>query len=241
MHYNSGYAGEALPLARPLRRGVPRRGIVCAPSASCVAMIGRAYPKLAAETADASADPRRRRDRLGCSSSPGTARRQTAALPTSAQSYPRAVTYHSSCHGLRSLQLRDQPRRLLDGGARPHPRQSAAGRRVAGLRRGRSPSRTPASRPPCSTTKSAAILETGAAACVTADNSCLMRNRRRARSVAAPPSAACTSLKCWLRPGAEAADDPRRASPARLHRFLMRPGRRSATPSCAATSVMRRT
>src|SRR4028118_1473390 len=70
MHYNTGYAAEALPLMRRLLAGLagaaaaapPLRRrmldvfagveVICVPSASCVAMMRDHYPKMAAETGD---------------------------------------------------------------------------------------------------------------------------------------------------------------------------------------------
>src|SRR5215218_3547377 len=52
MHYNTGYAVEALPLMRRTIEVFRGSGPICVPSASCVAMMRDHYPKLAAEARD---------------------------------------------------------------------------------------------------------------------------------------------------------------------------------------------
>lgn len=112
MHYNSGYAGEALPLMRHFLRVFDGAEVICIPSSSCVAMIRDHYPKLAEETGDA------------------TVRRQVGELlprvfefsellvdklgvTDVGAYYPHTVTLHTPCHALRSLHIREQPLRLL--------------------------------------------------------------------------------------------------------------------------------
>ena len=53
MHYNTGYAAEALPLMRHFLEVFADAEVICVPSASCVAMMRDHYPKMAAETGDA--------------------------------------------------------------------------------------------------------------------------------------------------------------------------------------------
>lgn len=112
MHYNTGYGGDALPLMRRFLDVYRDAGIICVPSASCVAMMRDHYPKMA----DAAGEPRLRArvdavlprvyefsellvDRLG--------------VTDVGASYAHTVTLHTSCHSLRSLHLGDQPVRLL--------------------------------------------------------------------------------------------------------------------------------
>jgi L-lactate dehydrogenase complex protein LldE len=114
MHANSGYAEEALPLARRFVEAFGSWDLdaVVAPSGSCVAMVRHHYPRLAAEAGDAAlADavaeltPRVFElcellvDELG--------------IEDVGASYPHRVAYHPSCHGLRVLRLEDKPLRLL--------------------------------------------------------------------------------------------------------------------------------
>ena len=85
---------------------------VCVPSSSCVAMMREYYPALARENHDTEMSamvagllPRLFEfsellvDKLGVT--------DVGAY------FPHRVTYHASCHGLRSLHLGDKPLRLL--------------------------------------------------------------------------------------------------------------------------------
>ncbi|MGH7173385.1 MAG: (Fe-S)-binding protein, partial [Gemmataceae bacterium] len=112
MHYNTGYQAETLPMVRRFVDTFRDSEAVCVPSSSCVAMIRDHYGKIAAAAQDArlQADvaillPRIYEftellvDRLGVE--------DVGAV------YPHRVTYHASCHSLRSLHLGDRPMRLL--------------------------------------------------------------------------------------------------------------------------------
>lgn len=112
MHYNTGYQAEALPLVRRFVEVFRGSEAVCVPSSSCVAMIREHYEKIAAASGDKSLQsevaallPRVYEftellvHRLGAE--------DVGAV------YPHRVTYHASCHSLRSLHLGDIPMRLL--------------------------------------------------------------------------------------------------------------------------------
>ena len=112
MHFNTGYRQEAYPLAKRWVEIFADAEAVCIPSSSCVAMIREYYPTLARENRDrvmeASLESLLPRvyefselliDRLGVS--------DVGAY------FPHRVTYHASCHGLRSLHLGDKPLQLL--------------------------------------------------------------------------------------------------------------------------------
>lgn len=112
MHWNTGYQAEALPL---LQRFVDQfRGaeVVVIPSSSCVAMMRDHYPKMAAEIDDArlTADVAALLPKVFEFSEFLTKR---LGLEDVGAYYPHRVTYHASCHGLRSLSLGDGPLRLL--------------------------------------------------------------------------------------------------------------------------------
>lgn len=112
MHYNSGYQREALPMVRMFAEIFGDAEVVCIPSGSCAAMVREQYPRIAAE----SGDQKLLED-------------VEALLPKVYEFtellvkklgvedvgavYPHRVTYHSSCHSLRSLRLGDAPLRLL--------------------------------------------------------------------------------------------------------------------------------
>jgi L-lactate dehydrogenase complex protein LldE len=112
MHFNTGYRREAYPLAKRFVEIFADAEAVCIPSSSCVAMIREYYPALARENNDAAMAaaleillPRIYEfselliDRFG-------------AADVGAY-FPHRVTYHASCHGLRSLHLGDKPLQLL--------------------------------------------------------------------------------------------------------------------------------
>lgn len=112
MHYNSGYHAEALPLLRRFVETYRDAEVICCPSSSCVSMIREHYPRLARD----SGDPALQKevdavigrvyefsellvDRLGVT--------DVGAF------YPHTVTFHTSCHALRSLHVGDKPLQLL--------------------------------------------------------------------------------------------------------------------------------
>ncbi|MGH9607893.1 MAG: (Fe-S)-binding protein [Terracidiphilus sp.] len=112
MHANTGFRGEAFSQARRLVRLYRDAEAVVIPSSSCVAMIRDQYPGLFEElgTAQMRSEfaallPRVYElseflvDRLG--------------VEDVGAYFPHRVTYHASCHGLRSLNLGDRPLRLL--------------------------------------------------------------------------------------------------------------------------------
>jgi L-lactate dehydrogenase complex protein LldE len=112
MHYNTGYLTEALPLVRRFVQVFRDSEAVCIPSSSCVAMIREHYEKIAVASGDKLLQSE-----------------VTALLPRVYEFtellvhrlgvedvgavYPHRVTYHASCHSLRSLHVGDLPMRLL--------------------------------------------------------------------------------------------------------------------------------
>ena len=112
MHWNTGYHREALPIIRHFVSTFGDAEAVCIPSSSCVAMIRDHYLKAAIASRDQafiaeveSLVPRVYEfseflvNKLGVTDVGAT--------------YPHRVTYHASCHSLRSLHLDDIPFRLL--------------------------------------------------------------------------------------------------------------------------------
>lgn len=112
MHWNTGYQREAIPIIRHFLQVYRDAEVICIPSSSCVAMIREHYRKAAEETGDhtfisqvESLLPRVYEfsellvKKLGVD--------DVGAV------FPHRVTYHASCHSLRSLQLGDIPMRLL--------------------------------------------------------------------------------------------------------------------------------
>jgi L-lactate dehydrogenase complex protein LldE len=112
MHWNTGYADEALPLVRRFVRVFGDAEVIVSPSASCVAMVREHYRRAANRAGDPGLERAVREmaprvleltellvDRLG--------------IEDVGAYYPHRVTYHPTCHGLRMLELGDRPLRLL--------------------------------------------------------------------------------------------------------------------------------
>jgi len=112
MHWNTGYHRQAVPIIRHFVSTFRDAEAVCIPSSSCVAMIREHYLKAAIASEDQtfineveSLLPRVYEfseflvNKLGVTDVGAT--------------YPHRVTYHASCHSLRSLHLGDIPFKLL--------------------------------------------------------------------------------------------------------------------------------
>jgi L-lactate dehydrogenase complex protein LldE len=96
MHLNSGYADEGLALARRLAGVFEGYEAVVTPSASCAGMV---------------------REQLGADAPPVHELSEflvdVLGVEDVGAYYPHRVTYHPTCHSLRSLRLGDRPGRLL--------------------------------------------------------------------------------------------------------------------------------
>ena len=172
MHCNTGYRPEAYALASRFVSMFRDEEAVCIPSSSCVAMIRDLYPALAADHGDAAMQAElaalRPRvfeftellvDRLGVE--------DVGAL------YPHRVAYHASCHGLRSLQLGDKPRRLLQKVRDLELLPLAEEDRCCGFG-GTFAVKNAEVSTAMGSDKVRSILNTGAEVCTACDNSCLM-------------------------------------------------------------------
>ena len=172
MHCNSGYRREAYPLTRRTVEILSGAEAVCVPSSSCVAMMREYYPVLARENRDPemtamveSLLPRLFEfsellvDKLGVT--------DVGAY------FPHRVTYHASCHGLRTLHLGDKPLRLL------HNVRGLELAPLAGLEQccgfgGTFAIKNADVSAAMLTEKTHAVLNTRAEVCTACDNSCLM-------------------------------------------------------------------
>jgi L-lactate dehydrogenase complex protein LldE len=112
MHFNTGYAQEAIPLVRRFVDAFADAEVIVSPSASCVGMVREAYPALARRSGDAGLErevqeivPRVLElcellvDRVG--------------VEDVGARFPHRVAYHPTCHSLRALGLGERPLRLL--------------------------------------------------------------------------------------------------------------------------------
>jgi L-lactate dehydrogenase complex protein LldE len=100
MHFNTGYRDDARVLARRLEKVFSDCDAVVVPSGSCAAMIREWYPTLGV-------------------SPPGGVYELSEFLVDVLRVvdvgayFPHRVTYHPTCHSLRSLKVGDRPLRLL--------------------------------------------------------------------------------------------------------------------------------
>src|ERR1700744_731036 len=115
MHFNTGYAQETIPLVRRFVDVFGDSEIVVSPSASCVGMVRDYYLRVAEISGDG-----------------GLAREVAAITPRVLELsellvdrlgvedvgayFPRRVTYHPTCHSLRTLHVGDRALRLLGAG-----------------------------------------------------------------------------------------------------------------------------
>jgi L-lactate dehydrogenase complex protein LldE len=172
MHWNTGYLREAEPIIRHFVEVFRDAEAVCIPSSSCVAMIREHYEKAAIASGDAAflADVH---DLLPRVYEFSEFLVNKLGITDVGATFPHRVTYHASCHSLRSLHLGDVPYRLLH--------------EVRGLELVDLPEVTQC----CGfggtfaiknadvstamlTDKTANVLKTGARVCTAVDNSCLM-------------------------------------------------------------------
>lgn len=114
LHFNSGYQSDALALARRFVRTFRNTELVVAPSASCVAMVRHFYPYLADQASDASlaANVEDLAPRV-VELTEFLVGRVGLEQMTFRSADRARVTYHPTCHSLRSLHLGDGPLQLL--------------------------------------------------------------------------------------------------------------------------------
>jgi L-lactate dehydrogenase complex protein LldE len=107
--FNAGFWNEARPVAERFVRVFGKADTVVCPSGSCTTMVRRFYPALLASSP-------LREDAIALS------RRifefseflvDVAGIMDVGASFPHKVTYHDSCHLLRELHIKQQPRELL--------------------------------------------------------------------------------------------------------------------------------
>ena len=112
MHYNSGYQAEAFPLMEKFLEDFADAEVICIPSSSCVSMIREHYPVMAAK--NGSAELIRRVDEMLLRVFEFSELLvDKLGIEDTGAFFPHHVTYHPSCHSLRSLQVGDKPERLL--------------------------------------------------------------------------------------------------------------------------------
>lgn len=172
MHWNTGYLQESVPIIRHFVSVFRNAEVVCVPSSSCVAMIRDHYPKAAHESGDSSliAEVDALLPRIFEFSEFLV---KKLGVEDTGAAYPHRVTYHASCHSLRSLHLGDIPMRLL---------RNVRGIDLTNLDRveeccgfgGTFAIKNPDVSAAMLADKARAVLNTGAEVCTAVDNSCLM-------------------------------------------------------------------
>ncbi len=107
--FNTGYWDDARPCAEKFLRVFKHADAVVCPSGSCTTMVRSFYPELLSSSplqGDAVALGRRTFELSEFLV-------KVAGVTDVGATFPHTVTYHASCHGLRELQLRDEPLQLL--------------------------------------------------------------------------------------------------------------------------------
>jgi L-lactate dehydrogenase complex protein LldE len=170
MHLNTGYQAEARELARRFVRIFGDEEVIVAPSASCAATVRDYYPQLA------EGDPAlvRRVDEVA----PRVVELSELLLTRLGvedvgASFPHRVTYHPTCHSLRSLHVGDAPYRLLRAVrgldlVELHDERECCG--FGGTFAVKNPDTSEA----MLVDKVRNVLDTGAEVCSAVDNSCLL-------------------------------------------------------------------
>jgi L-lactate dehydrogenase complex protein LldE len=173
MHYNTGYHADAEGLMRRFVDVFRDADLVCVPSSSCVAMIREHYPRLAATCRDAALE-------AAVASVIGRVHEFSELLVDRlgivdvGAAFPHTVTYHSSCHALRALGVREQPLRLLRAVRGLELRALAREDDCCGFG-GTFSVKNPDVSTAMLADKLEAIAGSGAAVCAAADNSCLLQ------------------------------------------------------------------
>ncbi|MGD9734974.1 MAG: (Fe-S)-binding protein [Solirubrobacterales bacterium] len=172
MHLNSGYGKEAVPLMERFVSCFSEEEVIVSPSGSCVATVREQYPKLSAEYGDPAlaAEMARLAPRVHEFSELLT---DVLGLEDVGAGYPHVVTYHPSCHGLRSLRLGDRPLRLLRA-VRGLTLVEAGGAEECCGFGGSFAVKNAETSTAMLTEKIRQLLDTRAEVCVAGDSSCLM-------------------------------------------------------------------
>ncbi|MDH3665734.1 MAG: (Fe-S)-binding protein [Paracoccaceae bacterium] len=109
-NYNSGDRAGAQALARQMISAMEGYDNVVVPSGSCAATVIKDYPQILADDPEWAGRARALADRTHEIVSFLT---DVLGIEAVEARFPARATYHDSCSGLRSLGIKDQPRRLL--------------------------------------------------------------------------------------------------------------------------------
>ncbi|GGJ66864.1 (Fe-S)-binding protein [Deinococcus aquiradiocola] len=202
MHLNTGYRADALSLVRKFVNDFRDAEVIVLPSGSCAAMLR----ELAPDAAHWEGDEALRSEVLELSGRIYELSEflvKKLGVEDVGAAYPHRVTYHPTCHAMRSLHVGDAPLRLLRNVRGltllplPHADECCG---FGGTFSVKNPDVSTA----MLADKARHILETGAEACTAGDNSCLMhiggglhRLRSGARTVHLAEILASTPGQVW--------------------------------------------
>jgi len=172
MHFNTGYADDAVPLARRFVQVFRDAEVVVAPSASCVGMVKENYAALAERSGDA-AFQKEVAELLPRVYELSEFLVRRLGVEDVGAYYPHRVTYHPTCHSLRAYPLGDAPLRLLRAVKGLELIELPDAEECCGFGGTFSVKNADTSVAMLSD-KMRCILETRAEVCTAADNSCLM-------------------------------------------------------------------
>jgi L-lactate dehydrogenase complex protein LldE len=172
MHFNTGYAAETVPLVRRFVRAFAGSELIVSPSASCVAMVREHYSRVAELSGDPAlgAEVAALRERVFELTELLT---DHFGLEDVGAFFPHRVTYHPTCHGLRTLGLDERPLRLLRAVRGLELLELPEAEECCGFG-GTFAIKNADTSAAMLTDKVRTILDTGAEICTAADNSCLM-------------------------------------------------------------------
>ncbi len=169
--FNTGYRREAGAAACHCLQVLRNAEYVVVPSGSCAAMITHHFEELFASDPVRLAETRRLAPRVWEFSK---FLLEVAGVEDVGARYDGVVTFHDSCHGLRVLQIKEGPRRLLARVKGLTLREMDAAEECCGFG-GTFSVKFPAVSGAMARTKIAFIQRTGAGAVVGVDASCLMQ------------------------------------------------------------------
>ncbi len=162
--FNTGYWDEARALARRYCEIFNGYDAVVSPSGSCTAMVRNFYPELLGSSPPASVNTFEFSEFLV----------KKLGITDVGATFPAKVTYHDSCHTLRELRLKQEPRALLRAVRRLELVEMTEAETCCGFG-GTFSVKFPAISTAMDDVKCQSIVATGAQYVVSVDSSCLMQ------------------------------------------------------------------
>jgi L-lactate dehydrogenase complex protein LldE len=171
--FNAGYRREAAKVACRCLEVLRNEEFVVVPSGSCASMITHHFEELFAANPELLAETRRLAPRMWEFSK---FLLEVAQVEDVGARYDGVVTFHDSCHGLRTLKIKEGPRRLLANVKGLTLREMDAAEECCGFG-GTFSVKFAGISGAMSRTKMESILRTGAGTVVGVDASCLLQIR----------------------------------------------------------------